>query len=231
MLSLSAAEILSLWERGAQRHPLDRALLLLGSARRDESLSALADVPVGQRDQTLIALRRAMFGRHLPGRVDCPACGEPLEFTLDADALTAPAGPARIQVDDLTVRLPTTRDLASIIASGDRERAPFLLAQRCCESADSTPPLTAEQVEKIGAALEAADPSSDIVLDFRCEACGFVWQTGFDAPSYLWSEIEERARKLLTDVHTLASAYGWNEQQVLGLGETRRAAYIDMVLA
>jgi hypothetical protein len=50
-----------------------------------------------------------------------------------------------------------------------------------------------------------------------------------DAGVLLWDEIDARARALLAEVHTLASAYGWSEGEILSLGAARRASYLAMV--
>jgi hypothetical protein len=49
--------------------------------------------------------------------------------------------------------------------------------------------------------------------------------------SYLWSELEEWAHRVLVDIHTLAGAYGWSERQILALSPVRRQLYVDMVRA
>jgi hypothetical protein len=43
--------------------------------------------------------------------------------------------------------------------------------------------------------------------------------------------VEARARRILQEVHTLASSYGWHEAEILALGDTRRAMYLQMVQA
>ncbi len=53
----------------------------------------------------------------------------------------------------------------------------------------------------------------------------------FDIASYLWNGIEQRARRLLDDIHALAQAYGWSETDILALDETRRATYVARVQA
>jgi hypothetical protein len=40
-----------------------------------------------------------------------------------------------------------------------------------------------------------------------------------------------RARRLLIEVHSLASAYGWSETDILSMSEPRRALYLEMVQA
>jgi hypothetical protein len=79
--------------------------------------------------------------------------------------------------------------------------------------------------------MTEADPQSDVVLEFACDACRHDWTTTFDIGHFLWEEISARAARLLLDVHLLARAYGWTESEVLMLSDARRAAYIDMVSA
>jgi hypothetical protein len=43
-------------------------------------------------------------------------------------------------------------------------------------------------------------------------------------------ELNAAATRLLHDVHTLASAYGWSEGDILAMSEARRARYVAMVL-
>ena len=51
----------------------------------------------------------------------------------------------------------------------------------------------------------------------------------FDILSFFWGEIQICARRLLREVHALASAYGWTESEILSLSTTRRHAYLEMV--
>lgn len=232
MTILSPSGMLDLWERGARRHPLDRALLLLDGVCPDQSLPELADVSIGQRDQALIAWRSAVFGRVMPGYVDCPACQTRLEFALDGDALRSGTDDVQFEVDGLQVRRPTSRDVAEALNEADPNRAIYRLAQRCCVgSKGGLPTLSAAQLVKIESALAQADAAADIALNFCCEQCGNNWQTAFDISDYLWREIEVQAATLLSDVHTLARAYGWSEGEILAMSDARRSAYIDRVLA
>ena len=232
MTRLSPDGMLELWERGAQSHPLDRALLLLAHSRPGEALPDLADVSIGQRDQTLIAWRSTLFGRSMPGYADCPACHTRLTFALDANAFLGETSEGPIEVDGLQVRRPSSRDLAEALKEIDPEQAAYRLAQRCCaHAAGELPILSKAQLARIESVLADADAAADIVLDFSCEHCGNVWQTGFDIGGYLWQEIEAHASQLLADIHTLAHAYGWSEREVLALSPARRATYIGMVSA
>lgn len=226
-------DVLSLWERGRTSHPLDRALVALAAACPGTPYEKLADMPVGRRDGELLRFRAAVFGTELPAYVDCPACGERLEFTLDGRSLEllAPDETLPIEVAGFQFRLPTSRDLAAIAGDTDSERAALRLATLCWLPGEHDPrsEWSAAFMEQLEARMAEADPQGSLELDLTCEACGHRWQVPFDIGGFLWEEIEARALCLLQDVDRLARAYGWSEHQVLALSEVRRAAYIEMV--
>jgi hypothetical protein len=227
---MDAQSLIACWELGRRRHPLDRALLLYAAAAPDENPDALADRPLGRRNAALLQLRRSLFGDALKSCVDCPKCGERLEFNLSADALLERAASHALthaQLGKLQLRLPTTRDLASIAAETEECRAVRKLLERPAEAPADELEFTDEELTR---ALDAADPCMDLTLDLSCPACDHTWSAPFDVPAYLWDEIDVRARRLLDEVHALASTYCWSEEQILALSEVRRRAYLERVL-
>jgi hypothetical protein len=76
--------------------------------------------------------------------------------------------------------------------------------------------------------MAAADPRADVELALACPACAHEWTAAFDAAAFLWSELDAWTRRTLHDVHTLATAYGWTEAEVLALGR-RRHVYLELV--
>ncbi|WP_328441438.1 hypothetical protein OHA71_39985 [Streptomyces sp. NBC_00444] len=79
-----SADLLATWEAGLGAAPAGRALLLHRTARPDLDAAALPRLPVGERESDLFALRRALFGERMQVRLGCTACGEDMEFDLDA---------------------------------------------------------------------------------------------------------------------------------------------------
>ena len=77
--------------------------------------------------------------------------------------------------------------------------------------------------------MAAADPQADLQLSLACPECQHTWQTPLDIVSYFWSEIQAWATRLLREIHALASAYGWNEAEVLALSSWRRRAYLELI--
>ncbi|MCY1273846.1 hypothetical protein D9M68_331020 [compost metagenome] len=233
MTALTSAQLLALWEHGARRHPLDRALLLFAVAAPDSPPETLADAPLGACNAALMRLRWETFGTRLPLWLDCPCCGERLEFELEPAQLPPMvAPPSAVEVAGLRFRCPASRDLAAVANLADTERAARRLLLACAERAEALPvdeQVLGELAEAVEAALESADPWADLALAFRCPACGADGEASLDVAGYLWEEVDGSARQLLDEIHLLAQAYGWSEAQILALGDVRRGAYLARV--
>jgi len=237
MTGMDAQSLLACWEHGRRHHPQHRVQLLFAAAEPNLDPETLADRPLGTRNAALLRLRQSLFGDALKSCVDCPECGERLEFTLSANSLLARAperlggaGIPDVTVAGHTLRLPTSRDLANVATESNASSAARRLLQRLCVS--GTPEQWSEELEtRIARALDDADPCLDLTLDLACPACGHDWSAPFDVGGFLWEEIDVRARRLLDEVHALARSYCWSERQILELSETRRRAYLERVLA
>ncbi len=237
MAAMTPECLLSAWEQGAQRHPIDRALLMFSLAKPELAPEQLADLTLGVRNAALMKLHHDCFGSHLLAWFDCDACGERMEFELDAAQL--PPAQAQmidvIEVDGHRFECPTSRHLAKLANGvGDPESGAQQLLHDCAESADSLP-VDEREINELLRAVEAVvedvDPWASIALDVCCPACGRQDEADFDIGHYLWNKIEQQARRLLDDIHMLAQAYGWTEPDILAISETRRAAYLARVQA
>jgi hypothetical protein len=237
MRVLSDTDLFRVWESGHRLHPLDRALVTLGAAFPETPHERLADWPLGRRNKALLELRCACFGSRIRALATCSGCGEKLEFDVDARAIAGAdirhgdAAQEPIVVNGEIFRLPTSRDLARAVkAIGGRGAAADIL-DSCRMTADEDAAWSDDEIEEIGERMAVADPLAEISLQLHCPACGRRWQESLDIASFIWEEIEARARRLIFAVHTLASAYGWSEAEILSLSEQRRALYLDMVRA
>lgn len=235
--TLSAETLLNAWEQALAQPPLERALTLLAAARPHWSAAQWAQVALGERDKVLLELREELFGSRLNAVGTCPQCGEKLDLdftTADvrAESLVAP-GALRATAAGYTMqcRLPTTADLLLATRSGGRA----LLLQRCVEAqhesgAEVDPAaLPEEAITAVARLMAEADAQADVRIATTCPACTHAWSSPFDILSYLWSEIEEWVGRLLRDVHTLASTYGWSEQAILGMSARRRRLYLEQI--
>ena len=87
--------------------------------------------------------------------------------------------------------------------------------------------LSPEEVDELGERLALADPLAETRLTLSCPECSAEWEETLDLTAFAWAEVESRARRLLLEVHLLASAYGWGEADVLAVSERRRAFYLE----
>jgi hypothetical protein len=235
MRTLTQVDYLALWESGRTLHPIDQGLLAVETAFPESRGESVADWPLGRRNRALAELQCECFGPALSGWTACRQCGEKLEFKVDGRALAqtgAGEEAEAVQVAGCVFRPPTSRDLARIAVLPEAGDAARELLDICLVSREDTqrPPQWSEQeVDAVGERLALADPLAEILLYFKCPVCGESFEESLDLAAFLWSEFEGRAKRLLWDVHRLASAYGWSEAEVLGLSPARRNFYLEMV--
>jgi hypothetical protein len=241
MRALSNADFLTLWENGHRLHPLDAALLAIRESLPENPDTQVADDPVadwtlGRRNRALAELRTLYFGPRLEGWTTCSQCGEKLEFEADCRSLARTHEETSCQpitIHGSTFRLPTSRDLAAIAGETDPQRAALLLLQNCTvdRPADYISDWSESEIEAVAETMALADPLAEIALSFECPVCQHTSEEVLDLSSFLWAEIETRAKRLLLEIHALASNYGWAESAILAMSDVRRAIYLQMVQA
>lgn len=252
MRALSLTELLCVWEQVGDRHPIDRALALLGRACPNRSVTELARLPVGRRDAMLLALRERMLGPWLSGAARCPRCATNAMFSLSIPELLATIGgeealedPAletaaseqTVVIDGVEIRfhLPDSYDLAAIVPCNDVHTARLELIRQCVlEARENARPVPTSQLseriqEQLAHHFSEQDVFGEVQLELRCPECQWQWLAVLDVLSFFWSEICVRARTLLHDVHRLARAYAWSEAEILAMSEQRRQYYLNLV--
>lgn len=242
MHALLPSDLLEVWERGAGLSATERALLLLATAYTELTLEQIAELSVGQRDRHLLALREQTFGPRLDSTATCPSCAVHLEFRVNAaDIRSSPPKETRGLLEvthadySVQLRLPNSLDLAKLDPAAELETNRQHLLQRCVIAARrantevAATEVPAEVSTAIAQRMAEADPQADVQLALACPYCQHTWQTPFDIVSYFWSEIHAWAVRLLREVHSLASAYGWCEAEVLALSPWRRQAYLELI--
>jgi hypothetical protein len=253
MDELPAAALLEAWEDGLARPAAERPLALLHATGAVDPSEDPARLPLGQRDSRLLALHATLFGPRLDCAVRCPACNEELEVSMQVEDLRlagrSDAAPPPVAADgyEVSFRLPGAEDLARVAAVAETERrrgteaseveaaARRRLFERCVVAAqrDGEPvdpgSLPATVVAAVSEAMGRADPQAGLRVALECPECGHGWESPFDAAPFLWQQTDRWARSTLLQVHTLASAYGWSEREILALGAGRRRAYLDLL--
>jgi hypothetical protein len=218
---------------------------VLGAACPDVPPETLAQLAIGRRDDRLLTLREWAFGSQVTGLSICPNCGERLELAFDvADVRTAseptsaPSGTELLLVNEgyeVRFRLPNSLDLQAVSGCEDATEARQRLLQRCILAVHhdgdegAAGDLPAEVVDDVMARMAEADPQADVQLTMSCPTCEHEWLAMLDIASFFWTEIEAWTYRTLDQVHTLASAYGWREADILAMSPWRRQRYLEMV--
>ncbi|MGG6266463.1 phage baseplate protein [Leptolyngbya sp. AN10] len=243
MRSLSAQQIIQVWELGQRQHFLDRAITMLSMACPEQTTSELAALSIGQRDAYLLRLRELTFGNQMTSLTACPHCQEKLESTLNVsnfrivELQRSQPQVYRCRIDsyELQFRLANSWDLAAIAGQKDAMQAKTILEQRCLLQANldgqlvNYDQLPTGVIEQFGETLSDYDPQAEILLSFDCPACGHQWNLLFDIVAFFWTELTVQAKRLLHEVHVLARFYGWREIDILSMTTARRQLYLGLV--
>lgn len=232
MRSLPAAGLLAVWERVRDETRARRGALLL------ELLGAegAAVWPIGRRDAALLALREEHFGRKLECLTSCPECDEAIELEFETrDIRAAAANDAAVMIPwdgrELRARLPNSEDLEAIATLEEPVESRRQLLARCLNGSADGVAITDDLLALAGQRMSEADPQAEVELALRCPHCTRAWTAPFDIAEFLWTEWSAHAERLLAEVHDLARAYGWREDDILSLSPARRAAYLKMIAA
>ncbi|HKV40518.1 MAG TPA: phage baseplate protein [Blastocatellia bacterium] len=240
---MNSGDIVRVWELGSGLGPVERALTALAPCLPGWSREEIASLAIGRRNALLIAARARLFGPLINAFTECPRCRERLEFGLDSNSI-ASANPERERQSETTLetgeffmrlRPVNSYDLAAAGACADADAAVKALARGCIVELkqngipadfDSLPP---DVVTELEAKLSEADPDSSISVELRCPACATAWELPLDIASFFWAELSAEAKRICREVHTLAAAYGWREDYILGMNPKRRQIYLELI--
>ncbi|MGE3154208.1 MAG: hypothetical protein AB7G48_14300 [Nitrospiraceae bacterium] len=248
MHGLSAQELLDVWDQGESLSSCGRATLLLATTCPEYSRQLIDSLTIGERDALLAEIRARTFGWDLASVARCPACRELVDVGIDVRAIFSDRAPAApngelyrqplvIESNDFVVHvaIPAVRDLEAILTATAPVEGLRLLLRRCVLRAERRgAPCEVEDLSEdvralIDQRLAEADPHGAVRLSLHCPGCDHRWVLSFDVLAYFWSEIRTGARRLLREIHALASAYGWRESEILILSAARRRAYLELV--
>lgn len=249
MHALSASDIVRTWEIGQSQQYTDKALFLLALAWPSLSPSTLNSLTIGQRNAHLLSLRKKTLGPLVNCLARCPSCNEQLEFTIDIQTMlssevTEPveAGKPSEEIHTLDVdgyhlrfRVPIGADLMEAGQVTDRQAGRDLLLERCViqalkdERVIAVIDLQEDILQELTETIIEHDPLAEMKFALNCPACQESWTILFDIVSFFWTELDALAKRLMYDVHTIASAYGWRESEILALSSARRNFYRELI--
>ncbi|WP_281556962.1 hypothetical protein [Thalassomonas sp. RHCl1] len=205
------------------------------------------EAPTGQRIEELCIADRQFLMRELQLHLGdsetwysqrCRHCNESFDFELDLRTLPVAEGDehypfVEVELDKLEVRLrlPTGCDQA-MLADKEEVEIPAVLLKLCLLTQSKEVDvdafiagLTQEEVASIEKAMEQASPGIVTDVQVSCSNCSSI------NPVYLdpYRLLNRGYGTLLTEIHCLARAYHWTEEQILALPVQRRAAYLTMI--
>jgi hypothetical protein len=241
MRALAGEVLLAAWEDGVSAHELLRPLKMLSAVLADTDPADLRVLPIAERNLMLLRLHSLSFGPLLQIFGICPDCDAHLEFTVPVTEMTArvtaqsAAAPATWTENGRQYRLRavTTDDLVATLSTADLAAAQELLLTRCLEvsrpattelATRSDPPEVQQRFDELHAAAE-------LTCAVECPSCSCRHVHDFDIARFLWAEVQNAARRLLGEIHELASAYGWSQQDIITMSATRRRAYLELLSA
>ncbi len=236
MRALAGEPLLAAWEESLPEHEMRRALTMLSTALPDTDREQFAALPIAERNLLLLRLHEMSFGALLSAFGVCPACGAQFEFAVPVAELTArlegqtPAGPVawNDQGQQYRLREVTTDDLMATLGVPEMSAAQDLLLARCLEVSppgSGGPPATAAVLQR----FEQLHAATELSCSIDCPGCSSRELLDLDIARFLWAEVRTAARRLLGEIHELASAYGWSERAIARMSADRRSAYLEML--
>jgi hypothetical protein len=192
--------------------------------------------PVGARIAALLrllAITERSSTLELQSRCTQTACRQLFEFELPLPALvalTSTGTPLEVLLDGerrVSMRCAIGEDLRQWRAARPRSRVEAIATMVATLRMDGT--VGPEDNQALAEAMSARDPLVDFSVACACPMCGATQSVTVDLEAVVLGRLDARQRALVSDVHRLASQYGWTEGEVLAIPPSRRARYLALI--
>ncbi|GHC27434.1 hypothetical protein GCM10010348_61840 [Streptomyces anthocyanicus] len=194
-------------------------------------------LPVGDVDMLVADLRRERLGDRLVAEASCAHCSAriDIDFSLTGHLRHHRPRPARsaVPADEpgwwrlrhsrTWFRLPTAGDVLAAGAGREGHRA---LVEACVRGDRS-----AGAVRAAERAMASLGPTLRGDAEGTCPECAASVSLDLDVRELCLEELVFLASGVLDEVHLLASAYHWQERDILDLPSSRRIHYAERVRA
>lgn len=230
---LDATGLVTLSEQAGQMSGAQWSLALLRAANPHLSDTEILAMPIGVRDQGIIAARAGITSGPLRAEPVCDTCGATFELTLHPIEIglqgrEAPEpGYRTVKIDGVerNLRPITLADMLAVEQIADVEVATKMLKDRIVEGEENV------DTGALESELEKLDPAANIWLTTACPDCEATQNLVFDPVHFVALEVRQAALRILQDVMDIARVFHWSERDILALPEYRRAIYVAAALA
>lgn len=214
----------------------------MGAQAGTELLGRLIDgdvwsMSLSDRDYLVAELYRVHFGDTVECRLRCTACGEGYDLAFSLSALmqsiygdwgaSAPVdGPDEhgvFSTPSARFRLPTTHDERYLWERPGTPPEQWLI-ERCLLEGQMEPSV-------LDALLSHVGPVLTTDLDLVCPHCEAEQVQTFDIVAYVLAAIDRERALLLREVHSIATTYGWNFDEIMGLQRNERRNFVGLIEA
>lgn len=194
-------------------------------------LQGLLSISVTTRSQT----------KRVPARCPRESCHEFMELELDLLSFEQPEDTGTFTCTperdvNVTIRLPTGNDQMNWLNENSQDMSGWaaFMATSVVTSVNGAVPEADWQVPNhwlpaLEAVLEKHDPFTAMQLDAHCPSCNEAVQVELDLEDLLLQMLASDQRHLLDQIHRLASAYHWSEDEILSLPPRRREYYLRRI--
>jgi hypothetical protein len=187
----------------------------------------------GDRDYLMLQLRRLTLGERVQTVIECGSCGAKMDVDFQVSDVPVERHPQSTPSHTLDLaggrtvrfRLPNGADQESVARMPTAEAVETLLARCVLDGADLSP----GERERVIAAMEARAPAVELELDLTCPECSHTATVPFDTTSFFIREMTRRRQHLLREVHSLALHYHWSEAEIMGMAQSRRREYLELL--
>jgi len=240
---VSTAQLMQLWESARAAPSCQFGVVILRFAAPELSEEQLLNMSTGARDGLLLRVRLQWFGPLVQSSTPCTSCKLPIEADLDLQQFTPPltlkAPYSECSYKGKTIRVRGLRvkdeiEYATRGLSGAKATSFILdkvIAKQCFDRQNvlkeiENDPAFFKQIEEH---MEIADPWATVWLNLACQECKAEHSLLFDIKDILYNDLQNWFAEIMEQIHILARAYGWSEQEILSLSSQRRLWYCRRV--
>jgi hypothetical protein len=198
---------------------------------------AWRDLPAVDLAAAALFIRSVWIGATIRAEASCPApgCGGDVEIAFSIDAYLDHHRPRPfrgVSEEEGWFALPRAEVRFKVLTLGELDTAMSdgtASADTLAASCIRPPAPNASTLRRVERALQALAPTLDGMVTGVCPLCGTQVQLWFPPIEFVLDELRGDSAGLFDEVHELARAYHWSEQEILRLDRSRRRGYVELV--